>query len=44
VVGEDLALETCKQQTSENDFGELHAAMRVFCRQNRLDLVLKILA
>lgn len=41
VVGEDLALEVCKQQASEGDFGELHAAMRVFCRQNRLDLVLE---
>ncbi|MGH7496383.1 MAG: HEAT repeat domain-containing protein [bacterium] len=41
VVGEDLALEICKQQASAGDFGELHAAMRVFCRQNRLDLVLE---
>jgi uncharacterized protein (TIGR02270 family) len=41
VVGEDLAREVCKQQASEGDFGELHAAMRVFCRQNRLDLVLE---
>lgn len=41
VVGEDLALEVCKQQVSEGDFGELHAAIRVFCRQNRLDLVLE---
>ncbi len=41
VVGENLALEVCKQQVSEGDFGELHVAMRVFCRQNRLDLVLE---
>jgi len=41
VVGENLALEVCKQQASEGDFGELHAAMRVFCRQNRLDLALE---
>jgi hypothetical protein len=41
VVGQNLALEVCKQQASEGDFGELHAAMRVFCRQNRLDLVLE---
>jgi uncharacterized protein (TIGR02270 family) len=39
VVGEDLALEVCKQCANDGDFGELHAAMRVFCRQNRLDLV-----
>jgi hypothetical protein len=43
VVGEDLALEVCKQQAKEGDFGELHAAIRVFCRQNRKELVLQVL-
>jgi uncharacterized protein (TIGR02270 family) len=43
VVGEDLALEVCKQQAREGDFGELHAAVRVFCRQDRKDLVLEVL-
>jgi len=43
VVGEDLALEVCKQQAVEGDFGELHAAVRVFCRQRRKDLVLEVL-
>lgn len=43
VVGEDLALEVCKQQAREGDFGELHTAVRVFCRQNQKDLVLKII-
>jgi uncharacterized protein (TIGR02270 family) len=43
VVGEDLALEVCKQQAREGDFGELHAAIRVFCRQNQKELVLQIL-
>ncbi len=43
VVGEDLALEVCKQQVAEGDFGELHAAMRVFCRQKRLDLIEEVL-
>lgn len=43
VVGEELALEGCKQQAREGDFGELHAAVRVFCRQNQKDLVLKII-
>lgn len=38
VVGEELALEVCRQQTGEGDFGELHAAVRVFCRQDRIDL------
>jgi uncharacterized protein (TIGR02270 family) len=39
VVGEELALNVCKTQAMEGDFGELHAAVRVFCRQNRLDFV-----
>ena len=43
VVGEDLALEICKRQCSAGDFGELHAAMRVFCRQNRSDLAFAVL-
>ena len=42
VVGEDLALEVCKQAI-DGDFGTLHAAVRVFCRQNRKDLVLEVL-
>jgi len=37
VVGEEPALNVCKTQAMEGDFGELHAAVRVFCRQNRLD-------
>jgi uncharacterized protein (TIGR02270 family) len=44
VVGEELALEICKRQAREGDFGELHAAVRVFCRQKRQDLVLGVLA
>lgn len=43
VVGEELALEVCKTQAIEGDSGELHAAIRVFCRQNRKDLVLGVL-
>ncbi len=43
VVGEDLALEVCKTQCSAGDFGELHAALRVFCRQNRSDLAFAVL-
>lgn len=39
VVGADLALEMCRMQAQEGDFGELHAAVRVFCRQNKGDLV-----
>ncbi|MBW2738936.1 MAG: hypothetical protein JRE64_08820 [Deltaproteobacteria bacterium] len=39
VVGEELALKVCKTQAVEGDFGELHAAVSVFCRQNRLDFV-----
>src|SRR6266704_2318152 len=43
IVGGDLALEVCKKQVVEGDFGELHAAVRVFCRQNRKDLLLQVL-
>lgn len=43
VVGEDLAIDVCKTQAVEGDFGELHAAVSVFCRQNRKDLVEEIL-
>jgi len=39
VVGEEPALNVCKTQAMKGDFGELHAAVRVFCRQNRLDFV-----
>jgi uncharacterized protein (TIGR02270 family) len=43
VVGADLALEVCKQHCAAGDFGELHAAMRVFCRQDRSDLAYAVL-
>jgi uncharacterized protein (TIGR02270 family) len=43
VVGEELALEICKQQAREGDFSELHVAVCVFCRQDRKDLVLEVL-
>lgn len=39
VVGEERALAVCKKHAMEGDFGELHAAVRVFCRQGRRDLV-----
>lgn len=35
VVGEDQALEVCRIQAKDGDTGELHAAIRVFCRQNK---------
>lgn len=41
VVGEDLALEVCTQHAGEGDFGELFAAVCVFCRQKRFDLLRK---
>lgn len=43
VVGGALALDVCRQQCEEGDFGELHAAVRVFCRQNRWDLIQSVL-
>lgn len=39
VEGGAAALYVCQQQLMEGDAGELHAAMRVFCRQKRLDLI-----
>jgi uncharacterized protein (TIGR02270 family) len=41
VVGEDLALEVCAKQAAQGDFGELFAAVCVFCRQRRFDLLRK---
>ena len=41
MVGDQLALEVCKRQAAEGDFGELYAAMCVFCRHGRRDLVLE---
>lgn len=43
VVGGDLALEVCQARAAAGDAGELHAAVRVFCRQKRQDLFLKTL-
>ena len=39
VLGGDLALAVCRQQSLAGDAGERHAAFRVFCRQGRPDLV-----
>ncbi|MEO0559117.1 MAG: HEAT repeat domain-containing protein [Bacteroidota bacterium] len=39
MVGGELALAVCRQQALEGDAGELHAALRVFCRHQRSDLV-----
>jgi uncharacterized protein (TIGR02270 family) len=44
VLGGDLALAVCRQQGLEGDFGEAHAALRVFCRHRRLDLLREMLA
>src|SRR5439155_13195083 len=35
VVGEESALGVCQTRVNEGDFGELHAAVRAFCRQHR---------
>ena len=43
VVGGDEALGICRQQALEGDDGELHAAVRVFCRQKRMDLIQEVL-
>jgi uncharacterized protein (TIGR02270 family) len=43
VVGEDLAVEVCKKQAQKGDFGELHAAVRVFCRQGQKNVLFSTL-
>jgi uncharacterized protein (TIGR02270 family) len=43
VVGGKLALDVSKTHAAEGDFGELFAAMCVFCRQDRRDLALAAL-
>jgi uncharacterized protein (TIGR02270 family) len=42
MVGADLALEVCRQQVEKGDFGELYAALCVFCRHRRMDLVKEV--
>lgn len=44
VVGGDEALNICLQQAIDGDAGEVHAAVRVFCRQQRLDLLKDVLS
>lgn len=39
LVGEDLALQVCKRQAIDGDFGELFAAVCVFCRQTQANLL-----
>ena len=44
VAGGELTLEMCKERAASGDeAGEIHAAMRVFCRANRPDLVKGVL-
>jgi uncharacterized protein (TIGR02270 family) len=43
VVGAELALDVCKARCAAGDFGEVHAAMRVFCRRDRSDLAYAVL-
>lgn len=41
-VGEETALQVCRDQAAKGDAGELHAAVRVFCRHKRLDLLQEV--
>ena len=43
IVGDKLALDVCARHASEGGFGELFAAICVFCRQDQRDRVLAIL-
>lgn len=42
VIGGELALDVCKTQSVEGDFGELHAAISVFCRQQKGELLAEV--
>jgi uncharacterized protein (TIGR02270 family) len=44
VVGGALALRVCKRRALDGEPGELHAAMRVFCRQQRRSDVFDVLS
>ncbi|HEU4618869.1 MAG TPA: hypothetical protein VFV10_12580 [Gammaproteobacteria bacterium] len=41
--GDDLALSVCRRRLTEGDAGEKQAALRVFCRKRRKDLVYETL-
>jgi uncharacterized protein (TIGR02270 family) len=43
VLGNELAIEVCRQQAERGDFGELYAALVVFCRHRRLELVRQVI-
>ncbi len=43
IIGKDLALAVCNRRAKEGDFGELHAAASIFCRQRRKDLLFELL-
>jgi len=42
VLGEEIALKTCRQRAVEGDAGEAFAAVCVFCRQRRKELLFEI--
>lgn len=43
VVGGELALEVCRERAAQGDFGELFAAVSVFCRSQRPPLLAEML-
>src|SRR5215813_8451350 len=43
VIGRELALDVCWRRATEGSSGETHAACVVFCRQNRKDLLMKVM-
>src|SRR5580765_5861021 len=44
VLGGESALNVCRQQASTGDAGQMHAALRVMCRQNRREDLVATLA
>jgi hypothetical protein len=43
LVGRELALEVCQRLAKEGDFGQLFAAVSVFCRQRQAPLLAEVL-
>jgi uncharacterized protein (TIGR02270 family) len=43
LAGGEAALDFCRRKAQEGDAGELHAALRIICRQGRKDLFVELL-
>ena len=44
MLGGELALEVCRKHAGDGDVGEMHSALRVFCRRDRKDDAFAVLS